>query len=568
MGSSVSLDFPTTPGAFQSVNRTNLPSRLSSAPEPIVCKLNTTGTALVYSTYLGGSGITRDSGAIIQPIGSTARIPLIGIYYDLLNAIAVDNAGNAYVAGISGSSDYPVTAGALQATNREINDSNDYWTSVFTELNSSGTRLLYSTYFGGSTSPRRNALFGTGDLQTVVDEEGAYGIALDGKGNVYLAGTTFASDFPVTSGAVDGSLTAMLSGNIQNSNAYLAVINPAASQLIYSTYLGGHAYEYTSGLTYGDPDSVYLVGLTASYDFPVTPRAFQTTIVGTPFYSNGKIYQDPDTGFVTKIGIAAPGRILTRSELTIGSAQSSSTGQASLLAAVTPLTTAPAEPILTGTVTFTNNGSPIAAPVAVGNPITTASLTTSLPASTASLGCTYSGDTYYAPSDCVLRPDFALVLASPTITIKSGDHPTTSATLISFSGFADTIAVTCGHVTQLTCHFIPASTPLAANATVTLSLNLDTASALAQNRPSARSPVQLALLLLPMGLLASRRLRRTVSRHAVLCCALVLATLALSGCDQIIYNALPPGTYTIPITATARTTGVIHTAQLTISVTP
>ena len=554
------MDYPTTPGAFQSTNKTAGPSRLGPSYEPVVTKLNPTGTALVYSTYLGGSGSLLDTGTTLK--GN----PVISEFPDYLSAIAVDAAGNAYVAGSSGSSDYPVTPGALQSTNREIGTSTGYWTSVFSELNPAGTGLVYSTYFGGSTSPRPQGVFFIGDGPGNWPPETADGIALDGKGNVFVAGTTSASDFPVTPDAADAKLTAGADQS-NHSNAYLAVFNPASPQLVYSTYLGGSGWELERGVAYG-AQGAYLVGNTASGDFPTTPNAFQTTPTGAPITVNGVIQYNL-SGFITKIGFDSPGRILTRTVLTLGST-ASQPSQSSLLATITPLTIAPAEPILTGTVTFTNNGSPVGAPVPVGSPITTASLTTSLATSPASLGCTYSGDTYYANSNCILPPDFAIVLANPTVTLKSGDHTSTSATLSSINGFADTISVVCGKLAHLACQVTPASTPLAANGTATLSLYLDTAPALAQNRPLSHSPIQFALLLLPLGLLANRRLRRTGSRYALVWCALALslATLALSGCGQMILpDALPSGTYTIPITATGKTTGVTHTVQLILNVT-
>jgi hypothetical protein len=118
-----------------------------------VTKLNETGTALVYSTYIGGSG--GDEG----------------------NAIAVDGSGNAYVTGYTWSTDYDVTPGAFQTTNGGGRD-------VFvTKLNATGTALVYSTYIGGSN-----------------DDEG-YAIAVDGSGNAYVTGWTISTDYDVTPGA-------------------------------------------------------------------------------------------------------------------------------------------------------------------------------------------------------------------------------------------------------------------------------------------------------------------------------------------------------------------------------
>jgi hypothetical protein len=118
-----------------------------------VTKLNATGTALVYSTYIGGSG------------------------YDEGYGIAVDGSGNAYVTGYTESTDYDVTPGAFQTTNE------GYWDVFVTKLNATGTALVYSTYIGGSGY-----------------DEG-YGIAVDGRGYAYVTGWTTSSDYDVTLGA-------------------------------------------------------------------------------------------------------------------------------------------------------------------------------------------------------------------------------------------------------------------------------------------------------------------------------------------------------------------------------
>jgi cold shock CspA family protein len=113
-GWTFSTDYDVTPGAFQTTN--------GGRADVFVTKLNETGTALVYSTYIGGSG--NDEGY----------------------AIAVDGSGNAYVTGGTFSTDYDVTPGAFQTTNEGGQD-------VFvTKLNATGTALVYSTYIGGSRS--------------------------------------------------------------------------------------------------------------------------------------------------------------------------------------------------------------------------------------------------------------------------------------------------------------------------------------------------------------------------------------------------------------------------------
>jgi hypothetical protein len=182
-------------------------------------------------------------------------------------------------------------------------------------------------------------------------------------------------------------------------------------------------------------------------------------------------------------------------------------------------------------------------------------------------------------------PDFFIALASPSITIRTQHHLTTTLTLTSLNGFADSIALGCVNPpTYVTCVFTPQSATLAANATTTVSLYLDTDSVLGYARlhstPSptsaSPSPINLALLLSPFGIfLALARHRRSPTRLCllVLLLAAIPASAALTGCGELIYPyAVPPsatpGTYSIEIVASGATTGITHTTQLTLTVTP
>ena len=164
-GSASSLDFPTTSGAFQRTK--GVPTNSSIA---FVSKFNSTGTALVYSTYLGGS--TGDQGT----------------------GIAVDSSGNAYVTGVANSSDFPTTPGAFQRVKVNANAN-----AFVTQLNATGTALVYSTFLGGST----------GDQGT--------GIALDAGSNAYVSGFAASADFPTTPGAFQR----VKSGGALTYNAFL-----------------------------------------------------------------------------------------------------------------------------------------------------------------------------------------------------------------------------------------------------------------------------------------------------------------------------------------------------------
>ncbi len=223
-GQTYSSDFPTTPGAFQTTKNDD-----KHFSEAFVTKLNPTGTGLVYSTYLGGSGIDYGYG------------------------IAVDTSGNAYVTGYAGS-DFPTTPGAFQTTYGGDTD------AFVTELNPTGSALVYSTYLGGSTGDISAADYG-------------YAVALGTAGNAYVTGKTYSSDFPTTPGAFQTTHGVF-------EDAFVTELNPTGSALVYSTYLGASGSDYGNGIAVDTSGNAYVTGYTYSSDFPTTPGAFQTTFGG------------------------------------------------------------------------------------------------------------------------------------------------------------------------------------------------------------------------------------------------------------------------------------------------
>lgn len=234
VGQTSSTDFPTSTSALQSVNKVPNPTGVVSVigSSGFVSEINSTGTALVYSTYLGGS------------TGSEAM------------GVAVDSSGNAYVAGSTADSDFPTTSGAFQSENKTPHNP----TGFVSKINPNGTALVYSTYLGGSSEDLPQA------------------IAIDASSDVYVAGGTYSTDFPTTSGAFQTT------NNSHYGVGFVTKLNPAGAALIYSTYLGGSD---SSGGPLGDqanaiavdaPGDAYLTGFTSSADFPVTPGAFQTSI--------------------------------------------------------------------------------------------------------------------------------------------------------------------------------------------------------------------------------------------------------------------------------------------------
>jgi hypothetical protein len=244
-GFTQSPDFPRTAGAF---DRTGSASNNMDA---FVSKLNATGTALVYSTFIGGGNSEwgRD--------------------------IAVDSSGNAYVTGKTMSSSFPTTGGAFDRTFNVDNCPRcgiDQVDAFVAKLNASGSGLVYSTFLGG-TQP---------------DE--TFGIAIDSARNAYVTGETTSENFPTTAGAFDTTAN-------QGSDAFVTKLNSAGSALVYSTRLGGSDNELPDDVAVDSSGTATVGGSTRSAEFPTTPGAFDTT-------HNGGAFDERFDLFVTKLNAA------------------------------------------------------------------------------------------------------------------------------------------------------------------------------------------------------------------------------------------------------------------------
>lgn len=217
-GSTNSPDFPTTPEAVQ-------PGFGGGSFDAFVAKLSRHGSALRFSTYLGGSG--DDFGAWI----------------------AVDRRGRAHVTGSTVSTDFPTTPGALQQTNRGLSD------AFVAKFNRSGSRLRYATYLGGS------------------GEDFGLGIVVDRHGRADVTGGTTSADFPLAQ-----PIQPSFGGGV---DAFVTELNPRGSHLRFSTYLGGSADDVGLGIGVDRHGRAHLTGFTNSTDF-ATAHPIQPTLGGPP----------------------------------------------------------------------------------------------------------------------------------------------------------------------------------------------------------------------------------------------------------------------------------------------
>lgn len=330
-GVSNSPDYPTSPGAPQpacgSDGTCNRDEGGNTSNDAVLAKLSSDGSALIFSTFLGGSGYDQASGlgldasgnayvggmttsidfptttgafrtepllpdcgtaigapscslgfvAKVDPTGASVLYStLLGGGSDWVVAVAADAAGHAYVTGETQSSNFPTTAGAFRPSFSGGECSIEVVVfpcpDVFvTELDLTGSSLVYSTYLGG------------------VEADRAGGIAVDAAGGLYVSGTTQSSEFPTTPGALQTSLKggecfAPLGASTQCPDAFVAKFDPAGSgagSLVYSTFLGGQGGDYGSAIKVDAAGNAYITGTTSSLDFP-TKNPIQAASAGEP----------------------------------------------------------------------------------------------------------------------------------------------------------------------------------------------------------------------------------------------------------------------------------------------
>lgn len=307
-GDTSSADFPTTPGAFD---------RTYNGRDAFVAKLSLSGSTLVYSTFLGGTGEDRayalavaDDGDVLvtgeagmsSPPNSSLGIPPLsnfpitpgafqttfdgGIYrggttdafVSRIDAdggslvfstflggsggeegrgVAINSGGDVYVTGRAGSSiDFPVTPDAFDPT---FNGSGD---AFVTKLDATGAAALYSSYLGGDR----------------YDE--TLSIAVDAAGQAWVIGTTASAGFPTSPDALDGSFNGGIFGDSTSGDAFVTAVAPSGDSLAYSTFLGGAHIDGGNGITVGRDGDVFAVGLTYGAGFPTTAGSVQPVLRG------------------------------------------------------------------------------------------------------------------------------------------------------------------------------------------------------------------------------------------------------------------------------------------------
>ncbi len=218
-GRTVSASFPVTAGAYQ--------TNKNGQYDAFVVKLNPSASSLIYATFLGGSAD------------------------DYGNDIATDLAGNAYVTGVTWSSDFPVASGysTTFAGQRDV---------FVSKLSPNGASLVYSTFIGG------------------VSWDDPSKIVLNSAGEAIVCGQTVSSNFPVTPNA----LSMVLNGNpsINTWDGFVFKLSANGQQLLYSSFIGGRSLDAASGVAVDAQGNIYVTGRTISPNFPVTAAAYDTTL--------------------------------------------------------------------------------------------------------------------------------------------------------------------------------------------------------------------------------------------------------------------------------------------------
>jgi hypothetical protein len=563
-GITSSTDFPTTPGVVRPINTGGSTCGTAGNAiclDGIVFKLDPTG-ALVYATYLGGSnddeafgiavdgsgnayiagdtfstdfprtnGILLNNGAgangsddgFVTKLNATATgytysTYLGGKFSDFANGIAVDSGGNAYVTGVTLSTDFPTTVGSFQpkcGTDQNCNASGGivFSDAFVTKINAGGA-VGYSTYLGGSS-----------------DDTGV-AIAVDSLGSAYVTGQTAhnnssvaTGDFPVfpNPGAFQTSY-----GNgsaAAGSNAFVTKLNPAGSGLTYSTYLGGKTSDVGIGISLDPLNNAYVTGTTLSVDFPLV-KPFQNALNGG------------SDAFVTEVDPTGTGLVYSSYLGGNGDENYDKT-----------------------TGSFFGGGIVVDPS---GFALLTGSTTSTLDLAFAStIQSNYGGgtfDAFYALVPPASSVDFTITANANLGAVNPGSSASSTITVSGENGYNKAVNLSCtvsgGGTPAPTCSFSPNS--VAGSGTSTLTVNTTGPTAALVHRSSIFYAMFLplsGLALIGTGFGCANSRRRKVLGFLMLY-AILAALLLLPACGggggthPPPHGGTPPGTYTIMVTGT------------------
>jgi hypothetical protein len=573
---------------FALVNRYSPTLTLTSAPDPSV----------FGQTVILTATITSPDGIVLSPITltDTTNLTLLatltpnsaGVATFTTSSLAVaHHTIVAYYAGDATHSDAIATVSQQVLT--------DYPTIlVFTSPSNTGIVNLPAT-FNIAVSSTTGIPTGT---VTVID--GASGptlanLTLDGAGHAtfintfptigthtlyatYIPTGSYAGSSAVLSEFIDAGTTTVLASSPNPANQGQAITftaNVTNTSSIGQAPTGSIAFTYGTGLLSTQP-LVATGTLAASASFTTTTISLYTGshIIAATYIPTGN-FAASSVQIVEFINGLSSTSALTANPST------AYLGQPVTLTDIVAAATIP-----TGTVTFGENvpntglgfTDGTATLDATGHAVLT---TTTLSVGTHTITASYPGNATDSSSisnsvTVTILPnpaDFTLTLASPSLTVQSTHHVTTTATLTAINAFNDTVVLNCPALpANATCDFTPATSILAPGGNAAIMLDIGTGTAGHDAANQTASPFTLALLLTPLGLFALHR-PRTPLRLLLLVLALLPLALPLAGCGFVTVpyvpaQATPPGTYIIPITATGVTTGITHTAQLTLVVTP